>query len=172
MKIINMPEPTQYLTFYLDEDIYAINILKIREVIDFTKVIKVPQMPKFMRGVINRSGKIFPVVDLCLKFGLTKTERTINTCIIIVEIRFNNKNYTLGVLADSVDEVMEIRPEHIEPIPKIGTAISSEFIRGISRYNEEFIMLLDIDNVFSSNELILVKDSVKYNWSEEPETAA
>ncbi len=116
-------ETTQYLTFKLDDEVFALDITKVREVLDFTTVTKVPRTPEFMRGVINLRGSVVPVVDLRLKFGMTRTEKTVNTCIIIVEVAVDDETTILGALADSVQEVMDLEPDHIEPAPKIGTRL-------------------------------------------------
>jgi purine-binding chemotaxis protein CheW len=95
---------------------------------------------------------VVPVVDLRLKFGMAKTEKTVNTCIIIVEVTVDEETAVLGALADSVQEVMDLDPAHVEPAPKIGTRLNTEFIKGIGRHNERFVIILDIDKVFSSDE--------------------
>ena len=150
-------EMTQYLTFKLDEEIFALDIGKVREVLDFTSVTKVPRTPEFMRGVINLRGSVVPVVDLRLKFGMSKTEKTVNTCIIIVEVAVDEETTILGVLADSVQEVMDLEPDHIEPAPKIGTRLNTEFIKGMGKHNNNFIIILDIDKVFTTSELAVVQ---------------
>jgi purine-binding chemotaxis protein CheW len=150
-------ETTQYLTFKLDEEIFALDISKVREVLDFTTITKVPRTPEFMRGVINLRGSVVPVVDLRLKFGMTPTEKTVNTCIIITEVSVDGETTVLGALADSVQEVMDLGPDHIEPAPRIGTRLNTEFIKGMGKQNDKFIILLDIDRVFSVGELALVQ---------------
>ncbi|MDY0268588.1 chemotaxis protein CheW [Trichloromonas sp.] len=150
-------ENHQYLTFKLDEEVFALGIDKVREVLDYTSVTKVPQTPDFMRGVINLRGSVVPVVDMRLKFGMAKTERTVNTCIIIVEINLDGETTILGALADSVQEVLDLEPHQIEPAPKIGTKLRTEFIRGMGKRDEQFIILLDIDRVFSGEELAAVQ---------------
>ena len=148
----------QYLTFRLGEEVFGLQIAKVREVLDYTSVTRVPQTPAFMRGVINLRGTVVPVVDMRLKFGLEETDWTVNTCIIIVEVELDNETTILGALADSVQEVMELGPEQIEPAPKIGTRLKTEFIKGMGKVAEKFVILLNIDRVFSSEELVLVTD--------------
>jgi len=157
MSVAEIIETTQYLTFKLDEEIFALDIAKVREVLDYTTITKVPRTPEFMRGVINLRGSVVPVVDMRLKFGMTKTDKTVNTCIIIVEITLVGETVVLGALADAVHEVIELEPEQIEPAPKIGTRLKTDFIRGMGRRNDAFIIILDIDKVFSSDELSLVE---------------
>lgn len=159
MSVTGITETTQYLTFKLDEEVFALDIAKVREVLDFTSITKVPQTPEFMRGVINLRGSVVPVVDMKLKFGIAKTERTVNTCIIIVEIAVDNEIAILGALADSVQEVIELEPESIEPAPRIGTRLNTEFIKGMGKRDNQFIMILDIDKIFSTEELAIVQGS-------------
>jgi purine-binding chemotaxis protein CheW len=157
MSIMETVSTTQYLTYKLDDEVFAFDISKVREVLDFTTITKVPRTPDFMRGVINLRGSVVPVVDLRLKFGMTKTEKTVNTCIIITEVLVEGETVIIGVLADSVQEVLDIEAGNIEPAPKIGTGIRTDFIRGMGKHNERFIIILDIDRVFSTEELALVQ---------------
>jgi purine-binding chemotaxis protein CheW len=157
MNEAKIAEAAQYLTFMLDEEIFAFDISKVREVLDFTTITKVPRTPAFMRGVINLRGSVVPVVDLRLKFGMTRTEQMINTCIIIVEVMVDNETITLGALADSVQEVMDLTPDQIEPAPKIGIRLNTEFIRGMGKQNDKFIIILDINKVFSTEEIAMVQ---------------
>jgi purine-binding chemotaxis protein CheW len=150
-------ETTQYLTFKLGDEIFALDIGKVREVLDFTTLTRVPRTPEFMRGVINLRGSVVPVVDLRLKFGMSKTEKTVNTCIVIVEVSLDSETTILGALADSVQEVLDLGPDHIEPAPKIGTRLNTEFIKGMGKRGDEFIIILDIDKVFSAGEISLVQ---------------
>jgi purine-binding chemotaxis protein CheW len=157
MSISGVMETTQYLTFKLEDEVFALDISKVREVLDFTAITKVPKTPEFMRGVINLRGSVVPVVDLRLKFGMSRTEKTVNTCIIITEVTVDNETTVLGALADSVQEVMDLGPDHIEPAPKIGTRLNTEFIRGMGKRDNTFVIILDIDKVFSIDELALVQ---------------
>jgi len=157
MSATGIMEITQFLTFKLDNEVFALDIAKVREVLDFTTITKVPRTPEFMRGVINLRGSVVPVVDLRLKFGMSRTEKTVNTCIIIVEVTVDNETTILGALADSVQEVMDLEPDHIEPAPKIGTRLNTEFIKGMGKRDNNFIIILDIDKVFSVDELALVQ---------------
>ena len=159
MSATGITETTQYLTFRLDEEIFALDISKVREILDYTNITKVPRTPEFMRGVINLRGNVVPVVDMRLKFGMTKTERTVNTCIIIVEITLDGDTTVLGALADSVQEVIELGAEQIEPAPRIGTRLRTEFIRGMGKRDEQFVIILDIDKIFSADEISLVQDA-------------
>lgn len=156
-------ETSQYLEFMLEGETFAIDILKIREVLEFTRLTKVPRMPEFMRGVINLRGQVVPVVDLKHRFGMGVTEKTIHTRIIIGEVEVMGEKTVLGALADSVQEVMELDPDNIEPPPKIGARLNTEFIRGMGKRDDTFVMILDIDRVFSSEELLAVSASGELN---------
>ncbi|WKZ33817.1 MAG: chemotaxis protein CheW [Thermodesulfobacteriota bacterium] len=149
-------ENMQYLTFRLEDEVFALDITQVREVLDFTTVTKVPRTPDFMRGVINLRGSVVPVVDMRLKFGMSRTEQTVNTCIIIVEISLDGEKLVIGALADSVQEVIEIEPGQIEPPPRIGTRLNTDFIKGMGKRDEQFIIILDIDRIFSSSELAVI----------------
>ena len=150
-------QAAQYLTFRLGEEVFALDISQVREVLDYTAITRVPRMPEFMRGVINLRGSVVPVVDLRLKFGMTATERTVNTCIIIAEVAIEGERTLLGALADSVQEVIDLDPGQIEPPPRLGTSIHAQFISGMGKHDERFVIILDVDRVFSSDELSLVQ---------------
>jgi purine-binding chemotaxis protein CheW len=152
-------EINQYLTFKLDEEVFGLAIGKVREVLDFTAVTRVPQTPAYMRGVINLRGSVVPVIDLNLKFGMKETVKTVNTCIIIAEIEMDGEVTVLGALADSVQEVVELDQDQIEPAPKIGTKLNTDFIKGMGKREEVFIILLDIDKVFSHEEITSVQNA-------------
>jgi purine-binding chemotaxis protein CheW len=146
-------EAAQYLTFTLDEEVFALDIGKVREVLDYSTVTRVPRTPEFMCGVINLRGTVVPVVDMRLRFGMSATVKGVNTCIIIVEVKVDEETTVLGALADSVQEVLDFEPEQIEPAPRIGTRLNIEFIRGMGKRDEGFVMILDVDRVFSADEL-------------------
>jgi purine-binding chemotaxis protein CheW len=157
MSTMELTGTTQYLTYKLADEVFAFDISKVREVLDFTTITKVPKMPAFLRGVINLRGTVVPVVDLRIKFGMPKTDKTVDTCIIITEVNVDGVQTTLGALADSVQEVMDLGPDSIEPAPKIGTGLNTEFIKGMGKHNERFVIILDIDKVFSADELAAVQ---------------
>jgi len=159
MSVAEISQTTQYLTFKLEDEVFALDIAKVREVLEYTTVTKVPRTPDFMCGVINLRGGVVPVVNMRLKFGMPDAEKTVNTCIIIVEVKIEGETTVLGALADSVQEVMDLEPEQIEPAPKIGTRLRTDFIKGMGKHDNKFIMILDIDKVFSADELALVQDT-------------
>jgi len=159
MAVSTITETVQYLTFKLSDEIFALDVAKVREILEFTSITKVPQTPEFMRGVINLRGSVVPVIDLRLKFGMEATEQTINTCIIVVEVSLEGDTTILGALADSVQEVVEMEPDQIEPAPHIGAKLNTDFIKGMGKQGENFIMILDIDRVFSEQEMAAVQDA-------------
>jgi purine-binding chemotaxis protein CheW len=159
MSVPAITEITQYLTFKLEEEVFALDVAKVREILDFTTVTKVPQTPEYMRGVINLRGSVVPVMDLRLKFGMTVTEKTVNTCVIVVETALDGETVVLGVLSDSVQEVIDLEPEQIEPAPRIGTKLNTDYILGMGKQNEQFMMLLDIEKVFSVDGLSVVREA-------------
>ncbi len=158
MNASEINETTQYLTFKLEDEIFALGISQVREVLDYTNVTRIPEMPDFMLGVINLRGSVVPVVDMRLKFGMPKTERKVNTCIIIVEIEIEGETTILGALADSVQEVIDLDPEQVEPPPKIGTRLKAKFIKGMGKRDNQFVIILDINRVFSADELAITQD--------------
>jgi purine-binding chemotaxis protein CheW len=158
MSVSSISETSQYLTFKLEDEVFASDIDKVREVLDFTVVTKVPQTPDFMLGVINLRGAVVPVVDMRLKFGMARMETTVNTCIIIVEIEIDGETMVLGAMVDSVQEVMDLDPDQIEPPPRIGTHLNTKLIKGMGKRDNKFIIILDIDKVFSADELALARD--------------
>jgi len=150
-------ETAQYLTFRLGDEVFALDVIQVREVLDLSTITRVPGTPDFMRGVINVRGSVVPVMDLRLKFGLAETERTLDTRIVVMELNIGGEITVLGTMADSVNEVIDLDPEQIEPPPRFGMRWRTEFIKGIGKRNEQFIILLDIDRVFSAEELSAVQ---------------
>ncbi len=151
----------KYLTFKLDNEIYAIEIASVREVLDYIKITKVPQMPDFLCGVINLRGGVVPVLDLRIKFGLTQPDVTPDTCIIIIELNIDEELILIGAVADTVQEVIEFENSQIEPAPKLGTRLHTEFIQGMAKKEDEFIIILDINKVFSADEFVAITESEK-----------
>lgn len=159
MSIEGINETTQYLTFKLGDEMFAINVAQVREVLDISSITRVPRAPEFMRGVINVRGSVVPVVDLRLKFGMSRTENTVDSRVVVMELSLDGDLTVLGAMADSVHEVMELETENIEKPPSIGSRWRTEFIKGIGKSNEEFIIILDIDRVFSTDELAVVQET-------------
>jgi purine-binding chemotaxis protein CheW len=143
----------QYLTFTLDRELFALDIGSVREVLELVNITRVPRTPGFIRGVINLRGRAVPVVDLKMKFGMGETTPTVNTCIIIVEVSLDGEDVVLGALADSVQEVYEMETSQIEPPPRMGTPIKADYIRGMGKAGEQFIIILEIGRVFTALDL-------------------
>ncbi len=148
-----MMDNNQYLTFSLADEIFALDISSVREVLELTAITRIPRTPSYMRGVINLRGHAVPVLELRRKFGMPSTEDTVNTCIIIVEVSLDGEPTIIGTLVDSVREVFEMGEETIEPAPRMGTAIKSEFIKGMGRQGEHFVIILDVNRIFTPEEL-------------------
>jgi len=155
-----------YLTFKLGDEFFAANVSKVLNILEMTKVTKVPKAPNYMKGVINLRGSVLPLVDTRIKFDMTETEYTTNTCILVLDINMNGEPVHLGALVDSVQEVLEIDDVNIQPPPNIGTRYRSEFIEGIAKVEDEFIMILNMDLIFSTDELSVLKESFKEGQEE------
>lgn len=149
----------QYLTFTLEGEQFGVDIAKVREVLEFDTVTKIPRTPEFMRGVINIRGSVVPVLDLKMKFGMGYTEKSVNTCVIITEIDVGGSEVVIGAMADAVQEVFDISAEQIEPPPKVGSSIDTSFMRGMGKKGDEFLILLDVDKVFSEQDIAAVSET-------------
>lgn len=142
----------KYLTFSLGKESYGVAVIKVREIIRMQEITNVPQMPAFVRGVINLRGKVIPVIDLGSKFGLPSTETTERTCIIVVQIRLKNgEERQMGLIVDAVEEVMNIVADQIEGTPDFGSAICVNYILGMAKVKESVKTLLDIDRVIGAD---------------------
>jgi len=149
-------ETSQYITFKLGDELFAINVARVREVLEVSQITRVPSAPDYMRGVVNVRGQAIPVVDLRLRFGLPPAAETVNTRIIVMELQLDGEVTVLGGLADSVHEVIELEPGNINPPPRIAMRWRTEFIQGMGRRGDDFIIILDVNAVFSSDMLALV----------------
>ena len=148
----------QYVTFCLAEELFGVEVNRTREILSVISVTSVPQTPDYMLGVINLRGQVVPVIDMRLKLGLSAAAETQDTCIIVVEVLVDGEPIVVGALADAVREVLEIKSDAIEPPPRLGTRLNTEFIKGMGKIDEEFLILLDIDKIFNSDELALVQE--------------
>jgi purine-binding chemotaxis protein CheW len=146
-------EPQQYLTFNLAGEVFAIGILAIKEIIEFRGLTEVPMMPGSVRGVINLRGAVVPVMDLLARFGKPASVIGKRTCIVIVEIGDALERQVVGVVVDAVNEVLDIAPSDIEPAPGFGTRIRADFIQGMGKVRDRFVILLDVGRVLSLEEL-------------------
>lgn len=153
MASATISDTRQYLTFKLAEEVFALEVANVREILEFIPITKVPRTPDFMTGVINLRGSVVPVTDMRLKFGMSETEKTVNTCIIVVEVNIDGEKALLGALVDSVQEVFELEAQQIEPPPRLGLGMKTEFIEGMGKRDNQFVIILDIDKVFSMEEL-------------------
>ena len=154
-------EEQQYLTFLLSGEMYAIGILNIKEIIEYGSLTEVPMMPTFIRGVINLRGSVVPVVDLSARFGRNKTEISRRTCIVIIEVQNNDESkQDIGVMVDSVSEVLEIPRSEIEPPPAFGAKIRVDFIHGMGKVAGKFVIILDADKVLSVGERSMLGQAV------------
>lgn len=158
MGVLSDGDTRQYLTFQVGSETFGIDVANVREILEFNSVTKVPRSPEYMRGVINLRGSVVPVFDMRLKFGMSTTERTIDTCIVVVEVSYEGEDIIIGALVDSVQEVFELEGNQIEPAPKIGTHLRTEFIKGMGKRDESFIIILDIDKVFSVEEIASLQE--------------
>lgn len=152
-------DSSQYLAYNLGNEVFAFEIFRVREVLEYTTVTKVPQTPDMMKGVINLRGSVVPVIDMQVKFGMGEAKKTVDTVIIIIEIEIENEITLIGVLVDSVREVMDLDEKHVEPPPSIGTQLDTDFIKGMGKQDDQFIIILDIDRIFSSEELSMVQQT-------------
>lgn len=146
----------KYLTFLLGSETYGIDIMKVQEIIGIMAITRVPRTPGFIRGVINLRGKVIPVVDVRLKFGMNALESAGRSCVIVVRIYQNDAPVTTGLIVDAVSEVLDIRPEQIEDSPSFGDTVNTDYILGMGKCGEKVVMLLDIDRVLSREEISIV----------------
>jgi len=151
-------QSNQYLTFVLDDEDFALEIMKVKEVLDYINITRVPRMPSYLCGVINLRGNVVPVIDLRLKLGMAKIQRTVDTCIVIMEIHIDGELVQMGALTDAVKGVIELEPKDIVAAPKLGTRLNTDFIRGMGKQDDQFIIILDIDRVLSADDIALLQD--------------
>ena len=142
----------QYVTFHLGRELFGVEVARTREILSLVPVTRVPQMPDYLLGVINLRGQVVPVVDLRLKLGLPQVETTRESCVIVMEVDLDGEPIIVGGLADAVREVLELRSDQTEPPPRMGLRLQAEFIAGMGKVDEEFLILLDIDRIFSAEE--------------------
>ncbi len=142
-------ENSQFLTFHLAGEQYAIDLFRVKEIIPYNTVTKVPQASNFIHGVMNLRGSVVTVVDLALKFGLTASPITDRTCIVIVEAILNGESTVTGIIADSVSQVIDLAISDILPAPAFGTYVTTDFLRGLGKEGDKFLLILDIDKALS-----------------------
>lgn len=165
-------QATQYLTFVLRDEGFAIEIGKVREVLDVTTLTRIPRMPEYLSGVINLRGSVVPVMDLGQKLGMGPVQQAKNTCIMIVELEVESTMVEMGVLTDSVQMVLDLQAEDIEAVPRMGTNLNTEFIKGMGRQAEDkFLIILDIDRVLASEGEATLRGEMEVGAPERRETA-
>lgn len=147
----------QYLSFNLGESLFAVDVRQAKEILDYRRTTRVPQTPDYMLGVINLRGAVVPVIDLRRKLGLPTREVSQDTCIVVLEIACDEEVLTVGVVTDSVQEVLGLSADEIEPPPRIGSGLNIDYIRGMGKKEDNFIILLDADRIFSSDEIVLLQ---------------
>jgi purine-binding chemotaxis protein CheW len=155
--------PGQYLTFMLGGEAYALGILSIKEIIEHGQLTHVPMMPEFIRGVINLRGAVVPVIDLAVRFGAGATVVARRTCIVIIEVQNDvgaqGNTQDIGILVDAVNEVREIASADIEPTPVFGAAIRTDFIAGMGKIDDKFVVILDPVQVLSVDEMAVLAEA-------------
>ncbi|MCW7481680.1 chemotaxis protein CheW [Leptospira kanakyensis] len=149
----------QYLTFLLSEELFGLGILYIKEIIEFESVTHVPMMPDYIPGVINLRGNVVPVIDLNARFYKKKTETNRKTCIIITEVKMENEIIDVGLLVDAVNEVVDITPESIEEPPSFGSKIRLDFIQGLGKLENKFVIILKVNQILELSELQAIQES-------------
>ena len=155
----NQAANQQFLSFALGDEVFAVNVLQVKEILDVINITRVPQMPDYLLGVINLRGSVVPVVDLRCKFGMEKRTLNQESCIVVLEVDFDGERVIIGALTDAVREVLDLAADQIEPPPRMGMKLRSEFIRGMGKQGETFIIILDIDKIFSSDELCVMQEA-------------
>lgn len=149
----------QYLTFVLSSEVFAIGILAIKEIIEYSSLTPVPMTPEYVRGVINLRGSVVPVLDLSVRFGKPASPVTKRTCIVIMEIMLNGEANDVGVVVDTVNAVLDISADDIEPPPSFGTHIRTDFIHGMGKVNGKFVILLDVNQILAAEEVAALVDA-------------
>jgi purine-binding chemotaxis protein CheW len=159
----------QYFTFTLGSESYALDVSRVREVLEMTHVTPLPRTPDYLRGVINVRGSVVPVVDLRLKLGMTRTEQTPSTCIVVLDVSTQDGVTVVGGLVDAVQEVVDFDSSRVEPPPRLGVGVRARFIKGIAKRDDRFVMLLDIHGLFEEEELAELAAAERGTSDDRPE---
>ena len=162
----------QYLTFMIGAEEYAVSLLKVKEIIEYDTITEVPKTPEWVRGVINLRGSVVPVIDLAVKFGQSPSVAGKLTCIVITEVECEGEATVMGVMADSVRQVIDLKPEEIEEPPTFGTRVKVDYLLGMARAGKKFCLILDTEKVLSTDELLELPDSVVEPENLEPGDAS
>lgn len=163
MEKVSANSGLQYVTFSLGRELFGVEVTRTREILSLTPVTSVPQTPDYMLGVINLRGQVVPVVDMRLKLGLPAGRETEDTCIIVVEVLVDGEIIIVGALADAVREVLEISADQIEPPPRLGTRLKTEFMSGMGKIDDQFMILLNIDRIFNSEDIAKIQETGQEN---------
>ena len=166
--VVAEEESTQYLTFFVAGERYAIGILDVNEIIEIEQVTRVPMTPAYIRGVINLRGNVVPVVDLCARLGKAACELTKRSSIVLVDVESSGEHQRIGMLVDEVHEILEIDKSHLQPPPDFGTDIRTDFIQAMGRVDDQFMILLDVGQVLSAAELSQLQQVTSGNSAVEP----
>lgn len=146
-----------FLSFKLGSEVFAVHVNEVLNILEMTKITSIPKAPKYLKGVINLRGMVLPVVDARLKFNMEEMEYTTNTCIIVMDLEINNELMHVGFIVDQVLEVLELGSDDIEAAPSLGTNYKAEFLNGMAQINDEFVMILNMEKIFSVAELNMLK---------------
>ena len=161
MEIESKTKVNSYLTFKIGEEEFGANVSKVLNILELQEITKVPKAPDYMKGVINLRGMVLPVIDTRIKFDMEPTEITNDTCIVVMDLKMDDELIHIGALVDSVVAVREIEDTQIDETPSIGNTYKSEFITGVAKVNDSFIMILDLIKLFTSSELNKLKNHKK-----------
>ncbi len=154
--VVAEPELQQFLTFFLDGELFAFSILVVKEIIEYGQLTAVPMMPNFIRGVLNLRGQVLPVIDLAARFGRPQSEVARRTCVVIIEMDNDGEKQDVGVMVDSVSAVMDIAAAAIQPAPAFGANIRADFISGMVEIDSLFVIILNVDQVLSLDEMAVL----------------
>lgn len=152
-----------FLSFSLGDELFAVNVGKVLEILEIPRITKVPRAPEYMRGVINLRGSVLPVIDTRCKLGLPAQDDTVNSSILVINVQLPDKVLALGAIVDSVQEVIEFDNHNIQPLPSIGAKYKTEFIDGMYKLNEQFIMIVNLEAIFSTEDIVILEDAAEEN---------
>lgn len=169
-QVIATSVENQYLTFHMQDELFGVSILRVREIIEYGRITKVPMTPSYVRGVINLRGQVVPVVDLADYFHIGNANITEVSCVVVMEIHTEHDDGTIGILVDSVDEVRGIAESAIEAAPGLGAKVDPEFLEGVGKTGQKFILLLDVDRALDIKKLALFNDTQKETQTEKRRT--
>lgn len=153
---VSQNEASQYLTFILSDEEFAVPIMQVKEIIEYNDLTTVPMVPEFIAGALNLRGSIVPVINLAIKFGMTPSEISRRTCVVIMEVEVDNEQAVMGVLVDKVLQVLDITEENIDAAPTLGAQIRTDFIKGMGKLEDRFVIILAINKILSAEEIAVV----------------